>query len=286
MATEKGFINKPPVMKKIIIFTDLDGTLLDYSTYSFEKALTALNLIKQNKIPLIICSSKTRKEVEYYRKKLNNNHPFISENGGGIFIPRSYFEFEFRSSEFEVTDENDYQCIRLGAKYSDLRKTIEELRREGFRVKGFGDMTIREISEETKLSIHEAEMAKERYFDEPFILDADETETMRLFAAIKSKGFNVTQGRFFHILGNSDKGKAVSILIELYKKQLGKILTVAIGDSSNDVPMLEKVGCPIIVQKPDGAYDQRVNLLKLIKANGIGPDGWNRTVLSLISPEG
>jgi mannosyl-3-phosphoglycerate phosphatase len=274
------------VMKKMIIFTDLDGTLLDYSTYSFEKAMPALNLIKQNKMPLVICSSKTKKEIEYYRKKLNNDHPFVSENGGGIFIPRGYFEFEFRGSGFEFSDEDDYQFIRLGAKYSDLRKAIEELRSEGFGVKGFGDMTIREISEETGLSIHEAEMAKGRDFDEPFIFDAGETERLRLFAAIKSKGFNVTQGRFFHILGNSDKGKAVSILIDLYKNKFGEVMTIAFGDSSNDTPMLEKVDCPVVVQKPDGAYDQQIHLLNLRKAFGIGPEGWNRTVLSLLSPQG
>jgi mannosyl-3-phosphoglycerate phosphatase len=80
-------------MKKPIIFTDLDGTLLDYSTYSFEKALPALQLLKEKDIPLIICSSKTKKEIEYYRKKLDNHHSFISENGGGIFIPKGYFGF-------------------------------------------------------------------------------------------------------------------------------------------------------------------------------------------------
>jgi len=74
-----------------IIFTDLDGILLDYSTYSFEQAKPALQLVAQSDIPLVICSSKTRKEIEYYRKKLDNNHPFISENGGGIFIPKGYF---------------------------------------------------------------------------------------------------------------------------------------------------------------------------------------------------
>jgi len=81
-------------MKKIIIFTDLDGTLLDNSSYSFEAALPALQLIKEKNIPLIICSSKTRKEIEHYRKKLYNLHPFISENGGGIFIPKGYFNFQ------------------------------------------------------------------------------------------------------------------------------------------------------------------------------------------------
>jgi len=81
---------------------------------------------------LIICSSKTREEIEYYRKKLDNQHPFISENGGGIFIPKGYFEFTVHSPQFTVTDEAGYHVIRLGAKYSDLRKAIKELQQEGF----------------------------------------------------------------------------------------------------------------------------------------------------------
>ena len=75
----------------IIIFTDLDGTLLD-KKYSYESALPALALIESHKIPLVLCSSKTRSEIEFYRTKLNNDHPFICENGGGIFIPIGYLE--------------------------------------------------------------------------------------------------------------------------------------------------------------------------------------------------
>jgi len=270
-------------MKNSIVFTDLDGTLLDFSTYSFEKALPALQLLEEKNIPLIVCSSKTRKEIEYYREKLGNNHPFISENGGGIFIPKSYFASGTYSLEFRISNENGYEVIRLGAHYIGLRKAIEVLRKEGFKVKGFGDMTVKELAEIANMNINEAEMAKNRDFDEPFILEGTEEETQKLFEAIKSKGFNFTQGRFFHILGNSDKGKAAAILIELYKKKLGKILTIAIGDSPNDISMLEKVDYPIIVQKPDGTYDQRINLPKLIKADGIGPDGWNKAVFTLIS---
>jgi len=269
-------------MKKFILFTDLDGTLLDYSTYSFEKALPALQLLKENDIPLIICSSKTRKEIEYFRKKLNNNHPFISENGGGIFVPKSYFGFGVLSSESNVIEENDYDVIRLGAEYSKLRKAIEALKKEGFKIKGFGDMTIEEVAEITSMSIDEAEMAKKRDFDEPFIFKGNGAETKKLFEAIKAKEFNFTQGRFFHILGDSDKGKAVSILISLYKKKFGEIVTFAIGDSPNDIPMLGKVDYPILVQKPDGSYDPRINVPNLIQAEGIGPDGWNNAVIKSI----
>jgi mannosyl-3-phosphoglycerate phosphatase len=269
-------------MKQPVIFTDLDGTLLDFATYSFEKALPALALIKRKKVPLVICSSKTRKEIEYYRKRLGNDEPFISENGGGIYIPKDYFSFPAGSGELKIRNEGDYRIIRLGAKYSDLRNVIEKLRQEGFKVKGFGDMTTEELSQVANMSIYGAEMALDRDFDEPFIFEGNQAETRRLFERIRSEGFNITQGRFFHILGESDKGKAVAILTEFYRKKLGEITTIAVGDSPNDIPMLENVDRPIIVRKPDGTYDPRIDIPGLEKSDGIGPDGWNRAVLALL----
>jgi mannosyl-3-phosphoglycerate phosphatase len=291
-------------MKKLVIFTDLDGTLLDYSTYSFKAAMPALDLLKMKNIPLVICSSKTRKEIEHYRKKLGNSHPFISENGGGIFIPRNYFKFEVQNSYNPpspphppltkggqeggkgglggFSEGNDYQVIKLGAQYNDLRKVIEELHKEGFGVRGFGDMTIYEVAETTGISIEEAEMTKERDFDEPFIFVGAIHELPLLFETIGAKGFNLTQGRFFHIIGNSDKGKAVSILIELYKKKSGEIITIAIGDSPNDIPMLKRVDHPVIVQNSEGKYSLSIEIPRLIKADGIGPYGWNKAVNFLL----
>jgi mannosyl-3-phosphoglycerate phosphatase len=270
-------------MSQLIIFTDLDGTLLDYSTYSFEKAAPALNLLKQKGIPLVICSSKTRKEVEYYRKILGNNHPFVTENGGGIFIPKGYFRFPVSDYKFHIMHNLEYDVISLGAPYKDLREALTDIRRKGFTVKGFGDMTVQEIAGITNLRPEEAAMAKERDFDEPFILQEDEKDTEKLMEAIRSKGFHCTRGRFFHILGNSDKGKAVSILTDFYKKNAGEILSVAVGDSPNDIPMLEKADIPVIVQKSDGNYDSAINLPKIVKARGIGPAGWNEAILKVLS---
>ncbi len=265
-------------MKKLVIFTDLDGTLLD-NRYSFEKALPALQLLKEKDIPLIICSSKTRKEIEYYRRRLDNHHPFISENGGGIFIPKDYFDFQI--PKFKIEENEEYLIIRLGARYPDLRRAIKELQNEGFDIKGFGDMTVEELADIANMSIDEAMMAKERDFDEPFIFKGDDVKLKRLLESINAKGFNYTQGRFHHIMGKSDKGNAVSILKDLYKEKFGDIKTVAIGDSPNDIPMLEKVNYPIIVQKPDGSYDQRITMRNLIKAGGIGPEGWNKAILDI-----
>lgn len=269
-------------MRKLVIFTDLDGTLLDDTTYSFEKALPALELIRQHSVPLILCSSKTRTEIEYYRKKLANSHPFVSENGGGIFIPKHYFDFSLRSAPFTVEEEEDYDVIRLGARYYDLRNAVKELQREGFEITGFGDMTAKELAAIANMAIDEAAMAKERDFDEPFIYRGPNHELPRLFQAINQKGFTFTQGRFFHILGSSDKGVAVSILTDLYKRKCGNIKTLAAGDSPNDIPMLERVDFPICVQKPGGIYDPQIDMPKLIRADGIGPEGWNNSLIEFL----
>jgi len=269
-------------MKKTIVFTDLDGTLLDYYTYSFDKALPALDALKQEDIPLVICSSKTATEIEYYREKLENHHPFISENGGGIFIPRGYFVFDIQTGGYDITEEGYYCVLRLGASYSVLRMAIEELRSEGFPIRGFGDMTIEEVAALAGLSLKEAAMAKERDFDEPFILGGSGMKTRDLLQAIKEKGFSFTEGRFFHLIGNSDKGRAVSILTAFYRRQFGTLTTLALGDGPNDIPMLREVDYPVIVQRPDGNYDGRIDIPNLIRAEGIGPEGWNRAVNGLI----
>jgi mannosyl-3-phosphoglycerate phosphatase len=270
-------------MKNIVIFTDLDGTLLDYSDYSFTKAEPALEAVRKSDIPLVICSSKTRKEIEYYQKKLENNHPFISENGGGIFIPKQYFTFKILNESLKISESDDFYTVTLGASYSELRNVVRSLREKGFHVTGFGDMNVKEVAERTGLSMHEAEMAKKRDFDEVFIHDGDEKERSVLLSLIEAAGYHYTSGRFFHIMGNSDKGKAVAILTELYGKIYYNLFTVAIGDNPNDVPMFKQVDHPIIVQNKNGVYDTRIDTSELIKAEGIGPEGWNKAVMHLLS---
>lgn len=269
-------------MKKAVLFTDLDGTLLDHLTYSFEGANEALAMVSENHVPLILCSSKTRSEIEHYRSLLSNTDPFISENGGGIFIPDHYFDMDLDSLEAPVEKRKGYSVIRLGSPYYELRKALEELQSEGFEVRGFGDMTAGEISDNTGLDITEAQMAKERDFDEVFTYEGPTDLLPELFNSIRRKGFTHTQGRFFHILGDTDKGKAVDILLGLFRGKLGDITSIALGDSPNDVPMLRRVDHPIIVRKPDGNFDSRIDVPGLIKADGIGPAGWNKAVIALL----
>lgn len=265
-------------MKDLVIFTDLDGTLLD-SRYSFEKAGSALKLLKKRAIPLVLCSSKTRAEIEHYRKKLGNRHPFISENGGGVFIPKGYFKIP---RGLKTKKRGNYIVVEIGTPYNKLRGALKRIEnRAKTRIIGFSDMTLQYLSKESGLSLKETRMAKEREYDEAFeILDPEkEGEIQKL---IKDSGLNYTRGgRYWHIMGENDKGRAVRILKKLYRDKFRDVAFVGIGDSKNDEPMLANTGIKILVQREDKTF-LKTKLRGVKRVKGIGPLGWNRAIKSLL----
>ena len=265
-------------MPKTVIYSDLDGTLLDHNSYSFKAAVDALDLIRSKNIPLILCTSKTRKEIELYRRQLDNDSPFISENGGGIFIPEDYF-----STDYNYEKKIDgYKVIALGTARKELSNALKSISdKTGIQIRGFSDMKVEEIAQLTNLEANIAQLAMERDYSEPFVIE-EEKDAATIEEEINLIGYMHTRGgRFHHILGGNDKGKAVKILTNIYKSEFGDIKTVGIGDSLNDLPMLQTVDIPIIVQKPSGSYEPGIKLSNLVHADGIGPSGWNSSILKL-----
>jgi mannosyl-3-phosphoglycerate phosphatase len=259
---------------KHIVFTDLDGTLLDPVTYSYEKSLDGINRLKKGDIPIIFCSAKTRAEQEVYRHRLGVFHPFIVENGGAIFIPQSYFPFSFNYDK--STDE--LLIIELGIPYSEIRQLLDKIRKGGnLRFRGFGDMTVEEVARESGLDIESAKLAKQREYDETVKFDTFE-EVGKALEKIKEAGLNcVHGGRFYNVMGGNDKGKAVAIVSNLYRQMWGEIEIIGLGDSLNDLPMFSVVDMPILVQKKDYTWEN-INLPHLRKVQGIGPEGWSRAI--------
>ena len=271
-------------MPKMVVFTDLDGSLLDPLTYSFDAASEALHALQTSDIPLVLASSKTRAEIEPIRFRLNHLHPFTVENGGGLYIPKGLFDFPVE----ETVLRGPYQVIEIGTPYARLRAALKEIeQRIGSPLRGFGDMPAEEVAERTGLNQQDALLAKQREYDEPFVIEGPGTVVEDVTREADARGLRCTRGgRFYHLMGGSDKGRACRLLIDCYRRQFngqrGQLVTIAIGDSLNDLPMLAVVDCPILVQKPDGSYDPEVQLSNLTRAQGIGPTGWNQAVLNLL----
>ncbi len=269
-----------------LVFTDLDGTLLDSSTYSFAEAEDAVSFMKENGIPLIPCTSKTHKEVIVLRKTLGINDPFICENGSAVFIEKAYFAVSIPA--FETKD--GFVMIVLGKRYGEVVDFLNELKENySLSVRGFHEMESEEIARLTGLCLEESALAKQRSFSEPFILLHDEQQKLnKLLPFIEKRGFRLLKGnRFYHLLGHSDKGKALLYLKKLYEKYgMGKSFkTIAVGDSLNDLDMLKAADIPILVKKANGQYQDGIDLPNLIYSEDIGPRGFAQSVLSLIKKE-
>jgi len=227
----------------MLIFTDLDGTLLNPEDYSYEAAIPMVRKLQLKKIPVIPVTSKTRCEVEVLLANLALNDPFVVENGSGAFIPLGIGE---------------YTRELFGCTYSEAREgkmAIGTIIGEDLR--GFGDLTTTEIVELTGLKFHEAQRAKTREFTEPFLTPGN-VSAEKLRSVVQTLGFRVVVGdRFSHLIGGSaGKGKAVKWLIEHYKSQncSAKIVTVGLGNSPNDLEMLETVDYPIIIPGKNGPH--------------------------------
>jgi mannosyl-3-phosphoglycerate phosphatase len=218
------------------VFADLDGTILD-AHYDFNQTQPIIRKLIALDASIVLASSKTRSEVEFYRKHLGIKDPFIVENGSAIYIPKKYFKTTFTYSK----QHRQYYVIEIGTPYSVIREKIESIRKETrATIIGFGDLTAQEVAKDTGLSIELAQLAKTREYDEPFrIIEGSEKAVIE---TIEREGLCCTLGgRYFHALGDADKGKATDLLKQLYHQEFQKTVTIGIGDSPNDFPMLAKV---------------------------------------------
>jgi mannosyl-3-phosphoglycerate phosphatase len=151
-------------------------------------------------------------------------------------------------------------------------------------MRGFSDLSKEELFSLCGLSANEADFAKKREYDEAFVIEGEESQIEAVRRKIEEKGMHYAWGgRFHHILGNNDKGKAVAILKELYENPFFSITTLGIGDSANDYPMLAAVDHPFLLREQGSSLPkipQRDS--KWVIVEGAGPAVWNKVILSFL----
>ena len=265
---------------KLVIFTDLDGTLLDYHTYACERVRKTLDQVRAHDIPVIFCSAKTRAEQEVYRDKLKIDDPFIVENGSAVFIPRGYFSIEY-DYDRQI---DQYDVIELGKPFSHIGNILLQASLElGIVLKRYGNMTVQEVAKITGLKEDEALRAKAREYEETIVTKLKPEMRNRLQQDIRKHGLALTDGARFCGVGyiNSNKGRTVEILADLFRRQFGSVTTVGLGDSHNDKSMLAAVDRPYLVQGPEKRWEE-MDVPGLNRINGVGPSGWSKAIEELL----
>ena len=284
---EAKVIRQDRPMVSYVVFTDLDGTLLDAKTYSWAAARPALEALRRRGIPVILVSSKTRAEMEPLRRRLDHRDPFIVENGAAVFVPQGLFAFPLE----RVRVKSPYDVIELGLPYYMLRDVLKQIEDAvETPIRGFGDLSVDDIMYVTGLPRSQAKLAKMREYDEPYLLEGPTALIEEVCRQIIARGLRWTKGgRLYHLTGDNDKGQAAELLLRCYRRQqrlryqTDRVESIGIGDSINDSALLAVVDHPILVQKPDGSFDPDIHLPQLTRAPGIGPEGWNAAILDLLN---
>lgn len=250
----------------ILVFSDLDGTLIDHDTYRWDAAKPALKELDRLGAGVVLASSKTSAELIELQSSLGLMHwPAIVENGAAILPPNT-------------TDSQQH------SRYAELRSTLKKMPielRQCF--KGFGDMQLQEVVDLTGLTVDSALLATRRNYSEPGIWGGTQEQRIEFLELLSRHGIFAREGgRFLTLSYGQTKADCMQQIIKQYNPQL----TVALGDAPNDVEMLEAADIGIVVANP-----HRNPLPRLTnEANGhiirtelAGPQGWNKAILGIIS---
>lgn len=269
---------------QLLIFTDMDGSLLDHYTYSFEPAHDLLHKLEARGIPVIPCTSKTRAELEQLRLQLTNPHPFIVENGAAVCIPDQYFA----QMPVELVSHASYQVKQFVAQRSHWQSLLNQLSpalQEAFI--SFAQVDVGEIQDMTGLPEAAAKLAAQREYGEPVQWLGDARLLEEFLNEMHRLGASVLRGgRFLHISGDCNKGNAMAWLRDVYADHNSdrQIITLALGDSQNDVAMLELADHAVMISSPVHDFPSMSAHARqdLYATQQTGPLGWVEGVMRVI----
>lgn len=210
-----------------LIFSDVDGTILDFVTYSFKDSLPAIELCASREIPLILVSSKTYTEMKHLVTALSLAFPFVFENGAGIVYP---------SGKVTITGK---RVDELRA----LKPIIESLIDDALWA---DTLKCEELSNYTGLPASDVEAMMERKASVLFISKKTLPGNIdRINQKIAHAGIAITSGgKFFTVMDSEvHKGIAIHAIQKYYESKVKnkRIITYGIGDGINDIDMFNAV---------------------------------------------
>lgn len=245
----------------LVVFSDLDGTLLDHGGYSWAPAAQALGRLRRMGAGLVLATSKTAAEVAPLREAIGfHDWPAIVENGGGILEPGDV-------------------AARSPGTYPEIRGTLESLPL-GFR--GFGDMTVEEVAQATGLPLQDAAKAKDRQFSEPGLWTGSDSAFEAFRRDAEAAGLSVQRGgRFIALSFGGTKADRVEELI----RRFAPLHSVALGDAPNDKAMLERADRGFIIRNASGPGVPRLpgeKTGRIRRTTQEGPLGWAEAIGTLL----
>lgn len=267
---------------RLIVVTDLDGTLLDLSDRSFSAAKPALNRLRLMQIPWVLNTNKTLSELALLRDKLVNPYPLILENGMGIALPKGFEDAFFKMPDEQYQDHGDFLLKPMSMPRTELLELLEPAYQQ-FKFLGFNRMSVDELRDILGVDAVYAEKALDRHFNEPILWQDSEEAFTEFKQWAAGVGLHVNMSyKFAHVSGSADKGKSMEWLMGCFTDEDAKPLVVALGDNETDIPMLNSADIAVVIRSPRHEPIEAVGKQRTILTDAYGPAGWNTAVLDLL----
>ncbi|MDQ8203156.1 HAD-IIB family hydrolase [Pelagicoccus sp. SDUM812003] len=269
--------------QKIAIFTDLDGTLIDFDDYSSELTRPYVSELVARGNLIVFCSSKTFGEQRVLQRDLDIEMPCIVENGSAIIAPNGFWKPDLPG----VTESGGWQRVELGIPSSEVRRRLARVESKfGESLRGFSTLMTEDVASLTGLDLSSARRAQDREYSETLSINLDENVWQSLDSLFEDEGLKCLPGGRFHTVIdlNADKGAAIRRFAELWKMQSDEtLISFGLGDSENDQELLENVDWPHLVKRPNGSW-AGLSGKRIERVNGVGPKGWVKVAKELIGP--
>jgi len=264
-----------------LVFTDMDGTLLDHHTYSHAEADGMLAQLSEAKIPVIPTTSKTFEELNALRKEIGLTGPFIVENGAAIHIPHGFFKQKPANTQWI----NGYWVRQFCSKKQYWLSLLKRVEKDfGGLFTHFSAMSTEEIVDATGLTFAEAQRAANRQYGEPVLWKSDEKSKQQFIQALFAIGARPLQGgRFIHVSGDCNKGSALEWFIAEHVRQNPETTckSIALGDGQNDVAMLEAADYAVRILSPVNEPPVLNKTQNVITSTKTGPAGWTESLIQI-----
>lgn len=276
--------NMNKLNKDIIIFSDIDGSFLNHNDYSFEEIKPFVNKISQV-CKIIFVSSKTYEEIIKLKRALKISFPFIVENGACIFFPKNDLSITGRKINFfKNGDHIGYKISKYVSE--DYKLQLNFLKKE-FDFTFFSEINFEKSKKITNLNSPSLKDSKKRMFTDPIFWQDKEKKILDFQSRLKDLNLETSfGGRFIHVSDNFNKGKSINRLLDIIKSSHNPIpLTISVGDSQNDLSMLEITDYSCIVKNT-----KKKNLILKKSKNkyyskNIAPQGWKESLNYILKKE-
>ncbi len=248
---------------KVLIFTDLDGSLLHRDTFKFDEIKDYIKQLISKGIFIIPNTSKTEKEILAFNNELGTSLPYISENGAAI-------------NGLDLLNSNLPKELILSREKNNLIKIFEKLVPIDLqnKCKWLSEMDKKKQSLIFGLEDEELKMALDRKYTIPFMFEGNKSERNELSKIVKNKGLNLQEGgRVINLSDKVNKSKALQVFVRFFKKNNKYVKTIAVGDNYNDLDMLKVSDFPCLVFNDKFTLDQ-IPINDLIITNKPSPEGW------------